>query len=67
MNNQLELSQLTDQQLNALAWELKGTPAVQPVYSEMSNRPARVSVKPDDPTWDEKITAMILSKRLSEG
>lgn len=54
MNNQLDLSQLTNRQLVALAWELKGTPAVQPVYRELSNRPPAFSLSPDDPDWEAK-------------
>ncbi len=54
MNNSYpkDLSQLTSRQLADLAWELKGTPEVQPIYWEISRRPAKSSVKLDDPEWD---------------
>lgn len=59
MSNQLDLSQLTKQQLIALAWELKGTPQVQPVYRELSIRPPKLTLKPDDPEWEAKFSAAL--------
>jgi hypothetical protein len=64
VHNQQDLSQLTSQQLADLAWQLKGTPAVQPVYREISRRPAKFSVKADDPDWEAKI-ATFLQEQLS--
>ncbi|MBW4553708.1 MAG: hypothetical protein KME35_21750 [Aphanocapsa sp. GSE-SYN-MK-11-07L] len=65
MNNSSpqDLSQLTSRQLADLAWELKGTPEVQPIYWEISRRPTKSSIELDDPEWDAKITALILSKQ----
>lgn len=54
MTNQLALSQLTTQQLKDLIWDLRGTPQVQPVYRELSQRPAKLTLKPDDPEWEKK-------------
>jgi hypothetical protein len=39
INSKQDLSQLTKRQLDQLAWQLKGTPEVQPIYQEMSRRP----------------------------
>jgi hypothetical protein len=47
---QLDLASLTKQQLTALLWELKGTPA----YEELRTRPSAVTVKVSDPDWEVK-------------
>jgi hypothetical protein len=57
-NSQQDLSQLTKRQLDQLAWRLRGTPEVQPVYREVSRR-AKGLVKPDDPNWEAKFTEML--------
>ena len=54
MNN-LDLSTLTTAQLKALAWELRGTSAVQPIYQELGSRPWRVHIAAEDPNWNEKV------------
>ncbi len=54
-SNQLDLSTLTSKQLVNLLWELRGTPAAQPLYRELSSRPKKVSIAPDDPDWDAKM------------
>jgi hypothetical protein len=54
INSQRDLSQLTKRQLHELARQLRGTPEVQPVYREISRRPGKISIKLDDPNWDEK-------------
>jgi hypothetical protein len=59
MNSQVDLTQLTTDQLGELAWQLKGTPEVQPIYIEMARRPAKNVIKLDDPDWDTKVDAMI--------
>jgi hypothetical protein len=59
INSQQDLSQLTKRQLDHLAWQLKGTPEVQPIYQEMSRRPKQFSVKPDDPEWEAKFAEML--------
>ena len=61
MTNQLDLSQLTTRQLKDLIWDLRGTPQVQPVYRELSSRPAKLTLKPDDPDWEEKLQEFLLS------
>lgn len=62
MNSQIELTQLTNQQLEEQAWQLKGTPEVQPIYVEMARRSAKNLVKPDDPEWGNKLKAMVERK-----
>jgi hypothetical protein len=59
INSQQDLSQLTKRQLDQLAWQLKGTPEVQPIYQEMSRCPKQFSVQPDDPDWEAKVTEML--------
>ena len=59
----LELAHLNKQQLTALLWELKGTPAVQAVYQELRTRSPDVTVKISDPDWDNK-TDEVLKQAL---
>jgi hypothetical protein len=66
MTNQ-DLSQLTTEQLGELAWQLKGTPEVQPIYVEMTRRPATNVIKLDDPDWDAKVDALLLRKLEHQG
>ncbi len=51
---QLDLTSLTKQQLTALLWDLKGTPAVHPIYQELRTRPSEVTIKLSDPDWESK-------------
>lgn len=51
---QLDLTSLTKQQLTALLWDLKGTPAVYPIYQELRTRPSEVMIKLLDPDWESK-------------
>jgi hypothetical protein len=60
----LDLSTLNNQQLKALAWELRGTPAVQPIYDELNTRPWRGRITPDDPDWDAKVTQILMSQPI---
>lgn len=62
MSNQLDLSQLTTTQLINLLWEVKGTPQAQPLYRELSSRPAQLTLDPDDPDWEEKMAEHLRSK-----
>lgn len=50
----LDLTSLTKQQLSALLWDLKGTPAVDPIYQELRTRPPEVTIKLSDPDWESK-------------
>jgi hypothetical protein len=50
----LDLTSLTKQQLTALLWDLKGTPAVHPIYQELRTRPPEVTIKLSDPDWESK-------------
>ena len=50
----LDLSSLDKQQLTALLWELKGTPAVHAIYQELKNRSPEVTIKISDPDWEQK-------------
>lgn len=63
MANQLDLTHLTTKQLITLAWELKGTPAVQSVYDELGSRPPSVQLHPTDPEWVSK-TQQAIQKTL---
>jgi hypothetical protein len=60
--NQMDSAKLTTEQLGELAWQLKGTPEVQPIYAEMARRPAKNVIKLDDPDWDAKVDALLLRK-----
>jgi hypothetical protein len=62
MSNQLDLSQLTTRQLINLLWEVKGTPQAQPLYKELSGRPTRLTLDPDDPNWETKMSEHLRSK-----
>jgi hypothetical protein len=64
MTNQLDLSQLTTRQLTNLLWELRGTPHAQPLYRELSSRPARLTLKPDDSDWETKLRNGLLASRV---
>jgi hypothetical protein len=57
-SSQQDLSQLTKRQLADLAWQLRGTPEVQPVYQEISRRPAKSFLQLDDPDWEAKFSAI---------
>ncbi len=50
----LDLASLTKQQLTALLWELKGTPAAHPIYQELRTRTSEVTIKLSDPDWENK-------------
>jgi hypothetical protein len=62
MPSNQDLSQLTNKQLFDLMWELKGTPEVQPLYRELSQRPSSLSIKPDDPDWEAKFSVFLLGQ-----
>jgi hypothetical protein len=63
MSNQLDLSQLSTKQLKDLIWELRGTPEVQPVYRELDRRPAKLTVKPDDPDFEQQTREFFMSQQ----
>lgn len=63
MSNQLDLAKLSTKQLKDLIWELRGTPAVQPVYQELSKRPAKLTLQLDDPDWEEKTRKFFQSQQ----
>jgi ABC-type Fe2+-enterobactin transport system substrate-binding protein len=50
----LDLTSLTKQQLTALLWELKGTPAAHPIYQELRTRSPKVMIEFSDPDWERK-------------
>jgi hypothetical protein len=50
----LDLASLTKEQLTALLWDLKGTPAVYPIYEELRTRPSSITIKLSDPDWEVK-------------
>jgi hypothetical protein len=67
-SSQQDLSQFTKRQLADLAWQLKGTPAVQPIYQEISRRPAKSFLQPDDPDWEAKFSEILTQAfREAEG
>ncbi|MGB8700433.1 MAG: hypothetical protein WCD18_13540 [Thermosynechococcaceae cyanobacterium] len=61
MSNQLDLSQFTTRQLINLLWEVKGTPQAQPLYQELSSRPPKFTLEPDDPDWEAKMSEHLRS------
>jgi hypothetical protein len=50
----LDLTSLNKQQLTTLLWDLKGTPAVHPIYQELRTRPPEVTIELSDPDWESK-------------
>lgn len=62
MNNQIDLSALSTQQLTDLLWTLKGTPQAQPLYSELTSRSSQSPIAPDDPNWETKLEERLLGK-----
>jgi hypothetical protein len=50
----LDLTSLNKQQLTALLWDLKGTPAVHSIYQELRTRPPEVTIELSDPDWESK-------------
>jgi hypothetical protein len=50
----LDLTSLNKQQLTALLWKLKGTPAVHPIYQELRTRSPKVTIEISDPDWESK-------------
>jgi hypothetical protein len=65
MSNQLDFSQLTTRQLINLLWEGRGTPQVQPLYKELSSRPAKLTLSPEDPDWEAKMSEHLLSNLVN--
>jgi lipoate synthase len=68
----LDLTSLTKQQLTALLWELKGTPAVHPIYQEIRTRSPEITIEISDPDWESKTDealkqALGLATPVSEG
>lgn len=58
----MKLKEFTTRQLVDLSWEIQGTPEVQPVYRELSSSPTRLTLKPDDPDWEEKLRNSLLAQ-----
>lgn len=50
----LDLTSLNRQQLTALPWELKGTPAVHSIYQELRTRSPKITIQASDPDWEKK-------------
>ncbi|MGB7416494.1 MAG: hypothetical protein WA902_19980 [Thermosynechococcaceae cyanobacterium] len=59
MSRQVNLSELTTQQITDLLWVLKGTPQAQALYEEYSSRPSKTCIALDAPDWGAKITASL--------
>jgi hypothetical protein len=58
-------SELTTQQITDLLWQVKGTPAAQPLYAELSDRPFGEPLTLDDPDWQAKFSAQMLGQPVS--
>ncbi|MFS8805180.1 hypothetical protein NW813_10210 [Synechococcus sp. R55.6] len=50
---------MTTQQLKDIAWQLRGTPAVEPIYRELGSRPKSIVIAPEDPQWTEKVNQIL--------
>ncbi len=61
----LDLSTLTTQQLKNMAWELRGTPAVDPIYRELGSRQKGIVIAPEDPQWVEKVNRILMEESQS--
>jgi hypothetical protein len=61
----LDLSTLTTQQLKDIAWQLRGTPAVEPIYRELGSRPKSIVIAPEDPQWTEKVNQILTEESPS--
>jgi hypothetical protein len=57
-----ELSTLTTQEIIERLWKVKGTPQAPPLYAELSRRPSKFTLKPDDPNWEAKMSEYLRSK-----
>ncbi len=55
-HQQLNLSELSTQQIKDLLWQTKGTPAAQPLYQELATRPPSATFSLADPDWEEKFS-----------
>jgi hypothetical protein len=66
MNNQLDLSKLTNKQIKELLWVLKGTPQAQPLYRELNSRITKPPIAPDDPDWDAKVDAILMGEKYNK-
>jgi hypothetical protein len=62
MSEQIDLSKLTTKELSEMLWQTKGTPQAQPLYAELSRRPPKFTLKPDDPDWETKMSEYLRSK-----
>jgi hypothetical protein len=62
MSEQIDLSKLTTKELSEMLWQTKGTPQAQPLYAELSRRPPKFTLKPDDPDWETKMSEHLRSK-----
>jgi hypothetical protein len=57
---QLNPSELSNQQIIDLLWQVKGTPEAQPLYDELATRPQGETLSLDDPNWEEKFSALLI-------
>jgi hypothetical protein len=62
---QLNLSELTNQQIVDLLWQVKGTPEAQPLYAELAKRPQGETLSLDDPDWQAKFSALLIGQQSS--
>lgn len=67
MSYQINLSELTTQQITDLLWVLKGTPQAQALYAEYSSRPAKSYIAPDDPDWNTKVRESLQAEFSRQG
>jgi hypothetical protein len=63
--NQQNPSELTNQQIIALLWQVKGTPDALPLYAELATRPQAEPLTLDDPDWQAKFSARMLGHSVS--
>jgi hypothetical protein len=61
---QLNLSELSNQQIVEQLWQLKETSEAQPLYAELATRPQGETLSLDDPDWQTKFSALLMEQPI---
>lgn len=63
---QLNVSELTNQQIIELLWQVKGTPEAQPLYAELAARPQEETLSLDEADWQVKFSALLMGQPIEK-
>jgi hypothetical protein len=64
---QLNVSELTNQQIIDLRWQSQGTTEAQPLYPELAARPQGETLSLDDPDdWQVKFSALLMGQPIEK-